>query len=376
MVAFAVCMFATVLAAVGAQSEVYIAVLTLQGTDNGQQISESINDLAYFGLFGNVSAIEGNLVSHLGQPQPASSLSLACGPIVLPVNTTFSRGSIALVARGTCAFSDKAYHCGRAGFKGVVIVDDSGSAVPPMMVITSSPEPNDYVYVVSTVTTIAVTMSTGQYFAALVNEFPSIRLQISVGSAVGTQPGETLPNTTSSFLGRVIIFMGSLIAIVAAIMCFYYIRLRRRFAHHHHHHGEQPAFPDETRVEVLKVLERIPTRTFLLPLQPVDENEIPACAVCLNNFANGELLRILPCGHELHRECVDPWLQSHHTCPLCKDNILNETPIASRSSSRTQLLPAPSPDRGLSPALQFAESAANPPPSQRLDRVPEAEDTV
>ncbi|NWU71385.1 RNF43 ligase, partial [Pterocles burchelli] len=48
----------------------------------------------------------------------------------------------------------------------------------------------------------------------------------------------------------------------------------------------------------------------------------PVCAICLEEFSEGQELRIISCSHEFHRECVDPWLQQHHTCPLCMLNIL------------------------------------------------------
>uniref|UniRef100_A0A663MQE8 RING-type E3 ubiquitin transferase n=1 Tax=Athene cunicularia TaxID=194338 RepID=A0A663MQE8_ATHCN len=48
----------------------------------------------------------------------------------------------------------------------------------------------------------------------------------------------------------------------------------------------------------------------------------PVCAICLEEFSEGQELRIISCSHEFHRACVDPWLQQHHTCPLCMFNIL------------------------------------------------------
>ncbi|RLN08918.1 E3 ubiquitin-protein ligase EL5-like [Panicum miliaceum] len=43
------------------------------------------------------------------------------------------------------------------------------------------------------------------------------------------------------------------------------------------------------------------------------------CAVCLAELEDGEAARFLPrCGHGFHAECVDAWLASHTTCPLCR----------------------------------------------------------
>ncbi|XP_010291522.1 PREDICTED: LOW QUALITY PROTEIN: RING finger protein 215, partial [Phaethon lepturus] len=50
--------------------------------------------------------------------------------------------------------------------------------------------------------------------------------------------------------------------------------------------------------------------------------EIDSCAVCLDQFHKSQWLRVLPCCHEFHRDCVDPWLLLQQTCPLCKRNIL------------------------------------------------------
>ncbi|KAF9604768.1 hypothetical protein IFM89_010309 [Coptis chinensis] len=46
------------------------------------------------------------------------------------------------------------------------------------------------------------------------------------------------------------------------------------------------------------------------------------CAVCLNEFEDDETLRLLPkCDHVFHPECIDAWLASHTTCPVCRANL-------------------------------------------------------
>ncbi|KAL5699368.1 RING-type E3 ubiquitin transferase [Ranunculus cassubicifolius] len=51
------------------------------------------------------------------------------------------------------------------------------------------------------------------------------------------------------------------------------------------------------------------------------------CAVCLCEFEADDKLRLLPkCSHAFHLECIDTWLLSHSTCPICRGSLLPEFP--------------------------------------------------
>ncbi|CAA7395147.1 unnamed protein product [Spirodela intermedia] len=46
------------------------------------------------------------------------------------------------------------------------------------------------------------------------------------------------------------------------------------------------------------------------------------CAVCLSEFEDDDTLRLLPkCDHVFHPDCIDLWLASHTTCPVCRTNL-------------------------------------------------------
>lgn len=46
--------------------------------------------------------------------------------------------------------------------------------------------------------------------------------------------------------------------------------------------------------------------------------EAAECAICMDVFKEGEMIRTLQCCHRFHACCVDPWLLSRWQCPLCK----------------------------------------------------------
>ncbi|GFQ06016.1 RING-H2 finger protein atl52, partial [Phtheirospermum japonicum] len=47
------------------------------------------------------------------------------------------------------------------------------------------------------------------------------------------------------------------------------------------------------------------------------------CAVCLSEFRENESLRLLPkCRHAFHLPCIDTWLRSQSSCPLCRAGVV------------------------------------------------------
>jgi len=52
------------------------------------------------------------------------------------------------------------------------------------------------------------------------------------------------------------------------------------------------------------------------PSSVIDESQ---CHICLEDFAEGDSLRALPCNHFFHINCVDAWLkQKSSSCPTCR----------------------------------------------------------
>ncbi|XP_072639398.1 E3 ubiquitin-protein ligase RNF133 [Canis lupus baileyi] len=47
-----------------------------------------------------------------------------------------------------------------------------------------------------------------------------------------------------------------------------------------------------------------------------------SCVVCFELYKPDDTVRILTCKHLFHKDCIDPWILAHGTCPMCKCDIL------------------------------------------------------
>ncbi|RUS16079.1 hypothetical protein BC938DRAFT_476713, partial [Jimgerdemannia flammicorona] len=86
-----------------------------------------------------------------------------------------------------------------------------------------------------------------------------------------------------------------------------------------------------TRAATKEMIERLQCRRGLDMAwfdRPGDESRLDiedeideSCAICLGDYEPTEWIRILPCTHYFHKNCIDQWLLTDKSCPLCKHDI-------------------------------------------------------
>ncbi|XP_036393673.1 E3 ubiquitin-protein ligase RNF43-like [Megalops cyprinoides] len=138
--------------------------------------------------------------------------------------------------------------------------------------------------------------------------------------------------------------LGILLTVVLAVLAVAVI-----FAVHFRHKSKRNW--DSFHQQTMRAIGRLETRRYSSQVCPGTRGQRgeawagsssgsgPVCAICLEDFLDGQDLRIVSCAHEFHKECVDPWLLQHRTCPLCMHNIMgkemstHQTPFSRRQQN-------------------------------------------
>ncbi|PWZ44393.1 Receptor y region, transmembrane domain- and RING domain-containing protein 1 [Zea mays] len=101
----------------------------------------------------------------------------------------------------------------------------------------------------------------------------------------------------------------SLVVIMSVLASFLFARNCRLLRHGVDNH---PPYVKK------QVVEKFPCSAYSAPCSSED-NFQEACAICLEDYNNGDMLRHLPCKHEFHKICIDSWLTKWGIfCPICK----------------------------------------------------------
>lgn len=56
---------------------------------------------------------------------------------------------------------------------------------------------------------------------------------------------------------------------------------------------------------------------FIDKINNIDENEKITCCICLGEIE--KTICSLKCNHKFHKKCVEDWLETNPTCPVCRD---------------------------------------------------------
>ncbi|XP_058763787.1 E3 ubiquitin-protein ligase Os03g0188200-like [Vicia villosa] len=111
--------------------------------------------------------------------------------------------------------------------------------------------------------------------------------------------------------------------IATILLLFIFVLFLKRFRYSQNDVAEIPKSENDTGINP-QLLETFPIVLYSSVNKHVkegDEDPLP-CAVCLAEFNDNDSVRVLPqCNHFFHPPCIDAWLSTHVTCPVCRTEL-------------------------------------------------------
>ncbi|XP_038556398.1 RING finger protein 150-like isoform X1 [Micropterus salmoides] len=264
----------------------------------------------------------------------------ACDPNVRFPPVFHNTAWVALVAAGNCTYREKIRNVANLNASAVVIYNVGSSSandtitmphpeilsckrgLPPGLISGAGVERCSVTVMQksSSCTTCKATEGTGDVVAIMIPE-PKGReivalleqhINIMLYITIGTRNLQKYVSRTSVVFVSISFIV--LMIISLAWLVFYYIQ---RFRYANARDRNQRRLGDAAK----KAMSKLQVRT-IKKGDKETESDFDNCAVCIEGYKPNDVVRILPCRHVFHKHCVDPWLQDHRTCPMCKMNIL------------------------------------------------------
>lgn len=120
------------------------------------------------------------------------------------------------------------------------------------------------------------------------------------------------------------LFAFMILLFILHIYARYLLRRQERRRRASIYRGTRQVAPDVMRpIEALEtglhplVIASLPK--FIYKPAEFDHGEVIECPICLSTIGEEATVRLLPnCKHVFHVECIDMWLSSNITCPICR----------------------------------------------------------
>lgn len=224
----------------------------------------------------------------------------ACDPNVRFPLMSQGTAWVALVAAGNCTFREKIRNAASHNASAVVIYNVGSSNANDTITMPHQGTGD--------IVAIMIPEPKGREIVALLERNIMVTLHITIGT-----------RNLQKYVSRTSVVFVSISFIVLMIislawLVFYYIQ---RFRYANARDRNQRRLGDAAK----KAISKLQVRT-IKKGDKETESDFDNCAVCIEGYKANDVVRILPCRHVFHKHCVDPWLQDHRTCPMCKMNIL------------------------------------------------------
>jgi len=162
----------------------------------------------------------------------------------------------------------------------------------------------------------------------------------------------------------------ALIVLIPSVVCCCCCCILKRARRWRHISQARMQAAGRERAVVQRVdVNRFPT--MIMAEDTVLANQITDCSVCLEEFVEGHEIRVLPCKHPFHKECIDQWLRTQISCPLCMQSLLEVHSEASsspdRSASAEALMPGGQGQQSLTEVPSMQAVGAGEPAYARID---------